>query len=206
VPSQRSRRSRAISVRVAATTALIAVWLAVPGPSAACSCVEPGPLALERGNPTHAVFEGTIGPQDPSGVQLRVERWFHGAGAAQVAWLEPAGINGDSAGCGLGKPAIGTRWIFVADRQPGTVAWSVNSCLRNGDLATPEGTALQAEALAAFPVPVPMLPAPGSGGSGVTDDLASLRDGLLVGAVALLGGLAAFGVGVAVARRRERTR
>jgi hypothetical protein len=206
MPSQLSRRIHSISIRVAAAAALIAVWLAVPGPTAACSCVEPGPLALEPGHPTHAVFEGSLGPQDPRGVQLRVERWFHGAGAAQIVWLEPAGINGDSAACGLGKPTTGSRWIFVADRQPGSVTWSVNSCPRSGDLATPEGRALQAEALAAFPVPLPMLSGPANGGPGGTDALAGLREGILVGAIAVLVGLAALGLGVAVARRRGTAR
>lgn len=139
------RRLRLIAAMTVATTGL---WLTAAGPTVACSCVEPRPIG-EYATVEHAVFSGVAGPLDARGVPVRVDTWFHGPDPSPVLYLGASSF-GDSAGCGTNTPPAGTAWIWVAFLAGGGADPSTNICTPSGQLGTPEGDALLAEAKAAF--------------------------------------------------------
>jgi len=195
-----------VATLVAAVVLASAASLGTPRDALACSCVAPMPLAdyAAQGN---VILAGQVIADDGEGVQVGVETWFAGPGAAPVARI--AGDFGNGASCGVGsRPAVGSRWIWVAWRPepenpvegllPGDL--SISICAPFGDLATPEGQALLSEAQETF-------------GSGVTPEPATSAEGpppttpegavLVAGVgVLVLGALVLLGA-VLVARRRS---
>lgn len=177
-----------------------AVWLMAAGPTVACSCAMPGPMDTYA-TADYAIFSGTAGPQDARGVPVRVATWFSGEGAAPLVYLGASSF-GDSAACGTNAPPPGTAWVWVAYHAEEGVLGS-GLCSPHGQLGTPEGDALLAEATRVYggvvlsdpseptdPAPSPPVPA----------DLAPV---ILAGTIGLA--LVIF-VGVAlVARRRPRS-
>jgi hypothetical protein len=79
-PGRRAGRLPLLAVLVSLSTGL---WLFAAGPTTACSCVLPGPLAEYRTN-DHAIFSGTVGPKDARGVPVRVTEWFWGRGVGSA--------------------------------------------------------------------------------------------------------------------------
>jgi hypothetical protein len=149
---------RAIRASVAAvlvSAGLLTSWLALPQSAAACSCLTGSIVEFAKLDDT-VVFSGLVGPKDPIGLQVAVDRWFAGRGVVALVHLDPAYLDRDSAGCGVPAPPAGTRWLFGGSRQPGSDLISVSACSPHGDLSTPEGQRLLADAAAAFAViPIP---------------------------------------------------
>jgi hypothetical protein len=145
-----SRAIRASVAGIVLSVAFLTSWLARPPSVAACSCAEPS-LARLATSPGAVVFSGLVGVRDPIGLQVAVDRWFVGRGVAPLVHLDPAYLNGDSAGCGIAAPPAGSRWLFGGTREEGSDLISIGLCSPHGDLATPEGRALLAEAATTFP-------------------------------------------------------
>jgi hypothetical protein len=186
---------------------------AIPRLVSACSCVAPQALAAYAG-PDTVIFSGTVVGEDGDGVRVGVERWFSGSGAAPVVLI--AGDFGNGASCGVGsRPAVGSRWLWVAFRQEGdglanpldAGAVQINICQPFADLATPAGTALLAEAVETFgddgALPTA---APGGGeapgGGGASDPV--LVVAVVAVVAAILAGVLVLGIAVLVASRRRR--
>jgi hypothetical protein len=96
----------------------------------------------------NAVFSGTAGPSDARGVPVRVGQWFSGPGAAPIVYLSAASFSGESS-CGTSAPPAGTEWIwvtFVGERGD----LMTGLCNPHGQLGTPEGDALLADATKTF--------------------------------------------------------
>jgi hypothetical protein len=198
-----SSRVRAIWRVVAAAPilALLVAFASAP-PALACRCAPVEPMAAIGGDPSRAVVVGGIVSADDRGVSVLVESWLSGAGAGPMVTLRPDGFTGGEAGCGAERPPIGSRWILVLfDWRPGG-SGLVNACTPHGDLATPAGQAMLAEAVAAFgpgsAAPGPSA-APGVPEPGASDGI----DPLPFGAAGAILALAALGV-VRVALRRAR--
>ena len=111
--------------------------------------------------------------------------------------------------CRVEHPA-GSQWIWVAWRAEGEPGLSISICTPTGDLATPEGQALLAEAEATFGDIGIILP--GSGGSGSAppettgDNPAAAGDETVVVAAAVLvlgAGVVVLGGVALLARRRH---
>jgi len=123
------------------------LWLTTAAPTFACSCVQPEPMAAYA-TADNAVFSGTAGPSDARGVPVRVGQWFSGPGAAAIVYLSADSFSGESS-CGTGAPAAGTEWIwvtFVGERGD----LMTGLCNPHGQLGTPEGDALLADATKTF--------------------------------------------------------
>ena len=144
------RPVRAVRIALALAFALMASVVAVltmPRPVLACSCVGFNTLK-EAATPGTAVFTGTAGLRQARGVPVEVERWFFGGGAAPIVWLSGQSF-GDSAACGVNPPPPGSSWLWVAWRgDDGT--FGTGLCSLSGNLASPEGQAMLAEAVTAF--------------------------------------------------------
>ncbi len=163
---------RAIRASVAAivvSAGLLTSWLALPQSVAACSCATGSIVEFAKFEGA-VVFSGLVGPRDPIGLQVAVDRWFAGPRVAALVHLDPAYLDRDSAGCGVPAPPAGSRWLFGGSRQPGSDLISISLCSPQGDLATPEGQTLLADAAKAFggvPVaPPPAAPVTSAGPSG----------------------------------------
>jgi hypothetical protein len=124
--------------------------------------------------------------------------------------LDPGYLDNDSAGCGIPAPAAGTRWLFGGTREEGSDLISINLCSPHGDLATPAGQALLAEAVSAFPaviVPQPSggAPTPPPAASGASEPWATIGGVAPFLAVGVSGIVVAglIVLLVAVARRRR---
>jgi hypothetical protein len=197
------RTRRRAAAALLATLAASALLSLLPGTVVACSCIMPGPMAENAGDPTKVVVSGTILPSGRPGVDVAVDRWFQGPGGAVLA-LAPDGFSdlGGGADCRVPYPAAGSSWIFVAYvANPGEQP-QVNLCTPQGDLATPEGQAMLADAVAAFGEGISPLPSspPATdpvGAAGAT--LAGLAP--VVGAVAVAA--IVFGGLALVLRRRD---
>jgi hypothetical protein len=138
-------RRLASLVSIAFLTSL--VWLTAAAPTFACSCVQPEPMAAYA-TADNAVFSGTAGPSDGRGVPVRVGQWFSGPGAAAIVYLSAASFAGESS-CGTSAPPAGTEWIwvtFVGERGD----LMTGLCNPHGQLGTPEGDALLADATKTF--------------------------------------------------------
>jgi len=125
-----------------------ALWLAAAGPTFACSCVQPGPMA-EYATADHAIFSGTVGPSDARGVPVRVAQWFSGKGAAPLVYLSAQSFTGE-ASCGTSLPPAGTIWIWVTFLPEHGGDPVTGLCNPHGQLGTPEGDALLADATATY--------------------------------------------------------
>ena len=188
---------------LAGLLAAIAIAVALPGGTLACSCVQPEPLdVIVARDPTIAVFAGTAGARERNRTPFSVERWFTGPGAAPVVALVPATIelrDGTVAesSCGLDLPA-GSRWILAAPRnQDGS--FGPSPCLPHAAAGTAEGAALMAEAERAFgpgtlPAPPPLASPPDEPSPAEGSDSPPLLLAVLVGALAAaaLAGAATF--------------
>jgi hypothetical protein len=153
----------------------------------------------------NAVFSGTTGPSDARGVPVRVGMWFSGPGAAQIVYLAAESF-GDGASCRTDVPAAGTEWIWVTFLPEGGGDPSTGLCSPHGQLHTPEGDALLAEATAAFGVGGPP---PGGTATDppepaqVTPSIATEAGTPILVATVGLGFVALLGA-VVLARRRPR--
>jgi hypothetical protein len=121
----------------------------------ACSCVQPQPIAAYADEPDTLILEGTVTVYDETSHrgQLHVERWFQGS--SDVPDIPIRG--GDGADCGLTLTS-GQTLVMVAFEEEGALV--PNICSPWGDVATPEGQALEAETVEAFGEGVPV-PEPG---------------------------------------------
>jgi hypothetical protein len=137
-------------VAISAPILALLVSLASAPPAFACRCVDSEPIALHAIDPSKAVLVGGIVRADESGVSVIVESWLSGAGASPIVTLRPDGFRGGEAGCGTELPPVGSRWILVLfDWTPGG-SGLVNACTPRGDLATPAGHMMLAEAVTAL--------------------------------------------------------
>ena len=125
-----------------------ALWLTAAGPTLACSCVQPGPMA-DYATADHAIFAGTAGPSDARGVPVRVAQWFSGKGAAPLVYLSAQSFTGE-ASCGTSLPPAGTDWIWVTFLPEGGGDPVTGLCSPHGQLGTAEGDELLADATATF--------------------------------------------------------
>ena len=192
---------------IASVTALGALFGAVR-PAAACSCAMTT-SAKEWATPEQAVFTGTAGGRDDRGVEVRVDRWLWGAGAAPTVWLSKDSF-GDGAACGTTPPDPGSRWLWVASRRENIADFGTGLCSPAGNLDTPEGQAMLKEALAVFPAIAPP-PAAGETTVPVEPDTTNetgrqARDRATVTILGglLAGSLALFGLVLLVGRRSVR--
>lgn len=173
---------------------LMTASLAVPRISMACSCMQPQPIATYAEDPATVVMQGTvrnIGP-DQQGT-FQVERWYQGE--VPSGPIVPV-RGGNGADCGLFMTA-GQQLLVVAYRgEDGILQPSI--CAPSGDLSTPEGRALVAEAVAAFgPGIAPGEPGPPSSETPGGIDLATV---LIVGFVGLVGLVLVLGAVVLLRR------
>jgi len=178
-----------------------AVWLSAAGPTFACSCVEPGPMA-SYDTAENAVFSGIAGQLDGRGVPVKVTTWYHGARPAPLVYLAKSSF-GDGAACGTTAPAAGTGWIWVTWLPQGGGDPITGLCSPSAQLGTPAGDAMVADATAAFggapPPGAAADPPDAAPGPTVPPDAAVP---VLVGTLAI--GVVLFVVVVALARRRQR--
>jgi hypothetical protein len=174
-PARRSARRTSLLALVALLST--GLWLTAAGPTFACSCVAPEPLAAYS-TTDYAIFSGTTGPSDARGVPVRVENWFSGPGPAPIVYLAASSF-GDSASCGTNLPAAGTDWIWVAylpedGGDPGT-----GLCNPHAQLGTPEGDAMLADAISTFgggPTTDPPAAATDPPGTTATDPPTTVRE------------------------------
>lgn len=192
---------------VAAFLVSVGLLLASARPVVACSCAMPGPIE-DYATADNAVFTGTAGLKLDRGVPVEVTQWLWGKGAAPVVWLNATSF-GDSASCGVAPPTPDTSWLWVAFAlEDGT--FGTGLCSLYGQLGTPEGDAMLAEALAVFDgvappgaEPTPGVPLPTAAPG--PEEIARDTSGLLVGGGVVLASLALFGGLVLVARRQDRS-
>jgi hypothetical protein len=181
-----------------------ATTVAAPRDARACSCVAPMPLA-DYAAEGSVILSGRVLADDGEGVQVGVETWFAGPGAAPVVRI--GGDFGNGASCGVGsRPPVGSRWIWVAWRpEPENPVegmlprdLGISICAPFGDLATPEGQALLLEAQTTFggSAPEPAASAQAEPSAAADAPLLVAGGGVLIaGALVLL-------VAILVARRR----
>ncbi len=131
-----------------------ALWLTAAGPTFACSCMGPQPMAFYATEDT-AVFSGTTGPKDNRGVPVRVATWFSGRGAAPIVYLASSSF-GDSAGCGTNVPPAGMDMIWVTYLPEDGGDPVSGLCSPHAQLGTPEGDAMLKDAMATFGGVVPL--------------------------------------------------
>lgn len=180
--------------------------LTMPHPVMACSCAMNRTMK-ENATPDQAIFTGTAGEQQARGVPVQVDRWLWGQGAAPVVWLAASSF-GDGAACGITPPSKGSRWLWVAWLPGNNGDFGTGLCSPAGDLDTPEGQAMLADALTVFdavdpPAPTPAEPNAAPNPAATPDPVATARDRTAVTILAalLVGSLALFGGLVLVARR-----
>jgi len=181
-----------------ALLALTVGWVALlPTPAFACSCAL---ITIGDLDPTqNQVYVATAGQSTPQGTPMAVDVWFSGPGAAPVVILAASSF-GDSAGCGTEPFAPGSRWIVTAWASDPSRPPTTGLCQPHGQLDTPEGQVLLAEAEAAYgPGTVPDGGAAPSVGDTETGPLA------IVGVV-IIGGtiIGLILVAVVVVLRRDR--
>lgn len=211
VAMTRAPHPSGLAALVASTLLAFGVLLATAGPTVACSCAMAGPMS-DYATVEHAVFAGTAGVQAGRGVPVEVDEWLWGQGAAEVVWLS-ANSFGDSAGCGVNPPAQGSKWIWVTWLPGNNGDFGTGLCSPAGDLSTPEGQEMLADARSAFaavdpprsppessPVPPAAPEAPEIVGRSTESNLILVGGGVVLASLALFGGLAL------VARRQDRAR
>ncbi|MBA2717626.1 MAG: hypothetical protein H0U52_00090 [Chloroflexi bacterium] len=206
-PSSLFRRSGLLLV--VASLAAFGSLLAVPRPVAACSCAMSESLK-EHATAEQAIFTGTAGQQQDRGVPVDVERWLWGQNAAPVVWLAASSF-GDSAGCGTNPPRPGSHWLWVTWLPGNKGDFGTGLCSPAGDLDTPEGQEMLAEALAIFdeisvPAATPVQTAEPPNTASAPDPATAARDRAAITILGslLIGSLALFGVVLLVGRRSGR--
>jgi hypothetical protein len=139
---------------VIATSAAVAVLIAVPPAVGAWTCV-PFDLRQARQDPRFQVFSGTVLGVTPPSALIEVDTWFTGRGSARHLTLdgfrpppgEPTWMYEPE------PPTVGTRWIWVTTPfgrgQP-----TVSPCLPMGQLDRNGNHPLLAQARRLFPRPV----------------------------------------------------
>lgn len=134
-------------IRIALVAILLAggagaAALARPMPVAACSCMAPLPVADYLADPNTIIATGTVasvgGGESPDGM-FALERWSKGVPPAPNVQIR----GGNGADCGVVLQP-GQHLIVVAQWAEGVLSPSL--CTPYGDLDTPEGRALLAEA------------------------------------------------------------
>jgi len=200
--SSARRSARRLALLVAVASLSTSLWLTAAGPTFACSCVEPQPMAAYQ-TADNAIFSGTTGPSDARGVPVRVAAWFWGKGSGPIVYLSASSF-GNTSSCGTALPPAGTEWIWVTYLPEGGGDPGTGLCSPSGQLGTPEGDALLADATATFGGVAPP-------GAGATDPPAAPQSPTVptdAGGAILL---ATVGLGVVVllgavvfARRRPR--
>ena len=207
---QTSRQSgRAVLFLAVAFLVAFGGLLITARPVAACSCVAFGSMK-DYAKPENAIFTGTAGAAQARGVPVQVDRWLWGKGAAPVVWLAASSF-GNGASCGTTPPKPDTAWLWVTWLPGNRGDFGTGLCSPSGDLATPEGQALLADALTVFhaippPAATPEPTAAAAGPAATPDPVVTTRDatGLTIGAVLVAATLALFGVLALVARRSSR--
>ena len=183
---------RRLLVGITSLAFVLAGYLGLALPVAACDCMAMEPMAAYAGSPERAIFSGTVQMPEPAGTPVVVTRWFHGEGAAGIVRIQGQWGQG-GASCETPLPPAGTEWIFIASRFEGELA--VNLCTPHAAVASDAGAAMLADAIATFgdgggappgETPPPAAPAGGAGG-GASDALPVV---VAVGLVAV-GGLVA---------------
>lgn len=178
-------------VRIVLVVAVLAagfsiLGLAAPGCAYACSCMPPRPIAEYANEPDTLILSGTVtaGGGDQLGT-FRVERWYRGSSVAADLPIR----GGDGANCGI-PLTVGQELVMVAYAADGVLSPSI--CSPYGDLSTPEGRQLQADAIAAFGDGTPPGdsggPTGGSAGDGGIPGIIVLGVGALIAVVALVAG------------------
>ncbi len=137
-------------VGIAVSAGLLTSWLALPQTVSACSCFS-GDLAAWARLPDVVIFSGTVHASGPIGLDVAVDRWFHGDGIEAVVHLDPAGFGSHGESCQAAPPPPGTRWLFGAGRTPGQDLVDIGLCSLRIDLSTQNGRAQFATALKLFP-------------------------------------------------------
>jgi hypothetical protein len=210
---------RAIRASIAAilvSASLLTSWLALPQSAAACSCFS-GDLKQWAAVPDSVIFSGTVHPADALNLDVVVDRWFHGARAARIVHLDPAGFGPHGESCQAAPPPPGSRWLFATGRTPGRDLVQLGLCSLRVDLSTVDGRAVLAAAEKRFPAvtlppiatdfsivdPLPARPAPTT--AALTDVPPSDSGGIvpIVSLVALVSAAAALGALLLVTRRRR---
>lgn len=180
---------------------VLAAYLAMALPVAACDCMALEPMSAYVGSPERVIFSGAVQTPEPNGMPVLVTRWFQGEGAAGIVHVQGEWGQG-GASCETPLPPAGTEWIFVASRFEGELA--VNLCTPHAAVGSDAGNAMLADAVATFgegggaPPGAPAPPPQGVGGTAVDP----LPVALVVGSVALVG-LIAGALLVARGRRNE---
>jgi hypothetical protein len=170
----------------------------------ACSCAGPPKLADVVDNADAVVFVGKVGQQVGGRIPVSVSTWFHGAGAADLVWVEAGEIPDGRGGvmvntCGPSFTQGETRLFVAYGVPPGLL--STSNCAPGARVDTPEGQALINEATLVFGAPQPPpspVPEPA-----VPIDLAPWLGGLGWVAVLAAVSLAIFGAVALVARRQR---
>jgi hypothetical protein len=201
-----SRRPARIAPIVFGSILAISISLGYAAPVAACSCVQPQPMAAYRGDPSQTIFTGIVQPPDAKGVPVTVTRWFQGQGGAAIVWLDAGSFGADGASCGTPLPPAGSEWIFVSYRTE-TGGLGVNLCTPHAPASAAEGQALFADAVATFGEGQVMTPA--SEPPATTPSVTPAASGgfplplpiLAAGGVAILAGIAALAFMLARGRR-----
>ncbi len=137
--------------------ALQAVHL--PGRVLACSCAGPPSMAELVPREGLALLIGTVGQRGPDVTPITVEGWFGQPDPPDLVFI----MSGESFGssCDL---YVGTneRWLLTLYRTR-EGPYDTSTCSPNGQLGTPDGDALVADAIAVFGAPTsppPPTPAP----------------------------------------------
>jgi hypothetical protein len=179
------------------------VGLAIPRAAVACSCVAPDDILRGAGEDVRsAVLTGVPGAATPAGVPVTVSRWFTGAGAAPVVFLDVEGIQESS--CGTNAPPPGHEYLFVVWRDDAG-RFSYHGCSVAADLATDDGQARLAHAQSVFGPPSTPEPQAGAPASDPVQDAIGAATMFLPFVAVLLFG-AAFLLGIVGVLRRTRPR
>ena len=166
---------RTVPVFLTLIVALAFVTLALPKGVAACTCISRG-IDTAGTQPDMVVFSGVTEPRDIRGFPVRITRWFKWSGdMPERVWLDPRGFNGASMGsdCTIPQLPIGFEFIVASSATDGR--YHVGACTPRGEMQTPEGQALLADAMRVFgtgaspptvppSTPPPARPAPSQAG------------------------------------------
>lgn len=205
---------RAVVVALLGLLAASGILLGTAGPVAACSCAGFQTMK-DHATADSAVFSGIAGARESRGVPVAVDRWFWGRGGAPVVYLADRSF-GNGASCGTNPPPVGSAWIWVTWLPPEGGDPMTGLCSPSGDLATPEGQKMLAEATEVFsglaqpatPVPTEAPPAAATSPAetAAPDPAVMARDRATLTIALTLGGVVVvlFGGLILLARRTGR--
>jgi hypothetical protein len=130
---------------------MLAAWsLAFAGPTAACQCFTPDPMAEVATQPQAAVLTGTPGDLIARGVPIEVHRWIHGQRPQPVIWLAAWSIGLDEEACDGPPPVAGIPLLLVLEMPKDGSDPYGGKCAQISRLVEPVGQAALAEAVAVF--------------------------------------------------------